>query len=100
MAQLAAYLSQAAVAVQRQDGVSLGALLALDAPGAAAAVAACLRDAPRTDLGALASSRVPVPYDEVLALHCQCLAALQQNKAEDACVHYPLSPALRLCSSL
>jgi hypothetical protein len=30
MAQLAAYLSQAAIAVQRQDGVSLGALLALD----------------------------------------------------------------------
>ena len=65
MAALAAYLSEAAGAVSRQDGAALAALLAVDAPRPLAAVVACLREAPRTELGALASARLPPPYDEV-----------------------------------
>jgi hypothetical protein len=65
--QLGAYLSEAATAVARQDGRALAALLAVDAPRPAAAVAAALRTDPRLDLAALASQRLPPPYDEARA---------------------------------
>lgn len=81
--QLGNYFAQAAVCVSRQDGLGLAALLRVDAPAPAAAVAAALRGAP-LDVGGLASSRLPPPYDEVLALHCQCLAARAQAKHDDA----------------
>jgi hypothetical protein len=64
MAQLAAYLSEAAAAVSAQDGPALASLLAADAPRPAAAVAEALCTQPGLDIGALASQRLPPPYDE------------------------------------
>jgi hypothetical protein len=64
MAALAALLSEAAAAVQRCDGAALAALLAHDAPRPSAAVADALRTQPTLDIAALASQRLPAPYDE------------------------------------
>ena len=68
MAALAALLSEAAAAVQRCDGVALAALLSYDSPRPAAAVADALRTQPTLDIAALASQRLPAPYDEARAL--------------------------------
>jgi hypothetical protein len=65
MAQLNAYLAEAATAVARQDGAALAALLAVDAPRPLAAVSEALRAHTQLDVGALASARLPPPYDEV-----------------------------------
>ena len=65
MAALGAFLSEAASAVQRQDGSGLAALLAVSNARAAAAVADALRTQPTLDVAALASQRLQQPYDEV-----------------------------------
>ena len=67
MAALAALLSEAAAAVQRCDGVALAALLSHDSARPAAAVAEALRTQPSLDVAALASQRLPAPYDEARA---------------------------------
>jgi hypothetical protein len=65
MAALGAFLSEAAAAVQRQDGAGLAALLAVGNARASAAVADALRTQPTLDVAALASQRLQQPYDEV-----------------------------------
>jgi hypothetical protein len=65
MAALGAFLSEAAAAVQRQDGPGLATLLAVGNARASAAVADALRTQPTLDVAALASQRLQQPYDEV-----------------------------------
>jgi hypothetical protein len=70
LVQLAARLSEVAAAVQRQDGVALAALLAVDAPRPTAAVTNALRLHASLVDDMIASQRLPPPYEEARQSGC------------------------------
>lgn len=84
MAGLGQYLDAAARAVQAQDGSTLAALLSDANDDAVAAVGDALRTNRALSLGTLCEQKVPAPFDEIFAHHCQCLAAMGEGRHEDA----------------
>jgi hypothetical protein len=76
MAALGQYLDAAARAVQSRNGAALAALLSNDSSDALRAVGEGLRSNRQLNLGALCQQKVPSPFDEIMAHHCQCLGAL------------------------
>jgi hypothetical protein len=84
MAALGQYLDAASAAVRAQNGAQLARLLDASNPDATRAVTSALSENRDVNLGALCQQRVPQPYDEVFAHHCQCLGAIAENRAEDA----------------
>lgn len=84
MAALGQYLDAASAAVRAQDGAQLARLLDVANPDAMRAVTSALAENREVNLGALCQQRLPQPYDEVFAFHCQCLGAIAEGRAEDA----------------
>lgn len=78
-----AYLQAVAAAVSRQDGAQLRELVAVGSAAAQQAVFAARQGNPRWNPAA-ATSRLPEGWAEFLALHCACLAALQEGKRVEA----------------
>ena len=81
---LGAYLDAASAAVRGQNGAALASLLDVENPDARAAVAGAVAADRHLNLGALCQARVPAPFDEVFANHCQCLAAIAEARRDDA----------------
>ncbi|PRW20744.1 PCI domain-containing 2 [Chlorella sorokiniana] len=79
----ASYIQAVASAINRQDGAQLRELVAAGSAAAQQAVFAARQGNPRWNPAA-ATSRLPEGWAEFLALHCACLAALQEGKRVEA----------------
>lgn len=71
-------------AVGRQDGRQLASLLRVDDDDVLRAVGDALRQNRKLNVGILCQQKLPPPFDELLATHCQCLASLSEDKCDDA----------------
>ena len=84
MAALGNYLDAASAAVRARDGATLARLLDVTNSDASRAVTSCLAENREVNLGSLCQQKLPQPYDEVFAHHCQCLGAIGEGRFEDA----------------
>mmetsp|Transcript_21085 Transcript_21085/g.52427 ORF Transcript_21085/g.52427 Transcript_21085/m.52427 type:complete len:402 (-) Transcript_21085:144-1349(-) len=84
MAALGQYLDAASRAVQTQNGPALAQLITTRSQQALAAVAQALQSNRNLNLGSLCSAKVPAPFDEIFATHCQCLGAIGERRWEEA----------------
>lgn len=84
MAALGQYLDAAGAAVRAHDGAQLARLLDVANHDASRAVSSGLAENREENLGLLCQQKLPAPYDEVFAHHCQCLGAITEGRAEDA----------------
>mmetsp|Transcript_6572 Transcript_6572/g.24787 ORF Transcript_6572/g.24787 Transcript_6572/m.24787 type:complete len:402 (-) Transcript_6572:1265-2470(-) len=84
MAALGNYLDAASAAVRARDGAALARLLDVTNSDASRAVTSCLAENREVNLGSLCQQKLPQPYDEVFAHHCQCLGAIGEGRFEDA----------------
>ena len=84
MAGLGQYLDAASRAVQSQNGAALAELISNDSADALRIVGEALRSNRNLNLGTLCQQKVPAPFDEIFANHCQCLGALGEARYEEA----------------
>ena len=83
-ASLGQFLDAASAAVRSRNRAQLANLLDVSNADASRAVSGALASERNLNLGALCNAKVPAPFDEIFANHCQCLAAVAEGRHEDA----------------
>ena len=83
-ASLGQFLDAVSAAVRSRNRAQLANLLDVSNADASRAVSGALASERNLNLGALCNAKVPAPFDEIFANHCQCLAAVAEGRHEDA----------------
>lgn len=87
MSSFAAYLGEVAAAIRGEEGSTLKHLLNANNVDARQAVFEATNTNPRWDPTPSCSSRLPSPWDEVIAPHFLCMAALVKGSSVEAYNH-------------